>query len=142
MRSIAAHEGKVGMAFVLFPDMDAAVYNRVRYVDDILLGIHTVCSLDIKAAKEGGRDQYLANIALKVNCNLLGVNQSLDVAKLGIICEGKTMVVGIDVTHPSPGSLSNAPSGICFFKRTLAYKAPSNPHTTMLFSTRSFVKET
>ncbi|KFZ24844.1 hypothetical protein V502_00676, partial [Pseudogymnoascus sp. VKM F-4520 (FW-2644)] len=59
--------------------------------------------------KSAGRHQYLANIALKVNCKLLGVNQSLDVSKLGIIGEGKTMVVGIDVTHPSPGSLSNAP---------------------------------
>jgi eukaryotic translation initiation factor 2C len=98
------------MVFVLLPDIDAAVYNRVKHVGDILLGIHTVCSLDVKAAKEGGRDQYLANIALKVNCKLPGVNQSLDVAKLGIIGEGKTMVVGIDVTHASPGSLSNAPS--------------------------------
>ena len=30
--------------------------------------------------------------------------------KLGIIVEGKTMVVGIHVTHPSPGSLLNASS--------------------------------
>jgi hypothetical protein len=29
---------------------------------------------------------------------------------LGIIDQNKTMVVGIDVTHPSPGSASNAPS--------------------------------
>jgi eukaryotic translation initiation factor 2C len=110
MRSISAHPAKIGMVLVLLPDMDAAVYNRVKYVGDILLGIHTVCSLDIKAAKEGGRDQYLTNIALKVNCKFLGVNQSLDGSKLGIIGEGQTMVVGIDVTHPSPGSLSTAPS--------------------------------
>jgi eukaryotic translation initiation factor 2C len=29
---------------------------------------------------------------------------------LGIIDQYKTMVVGIDVTHPSPGSSSHAPS--------------------------------
>jgi eukaryotic translation initiation factor 2C len=34
----------------------------------------------------------------------------LEGSKLGILSEGKTMVVGIDVTHPSPGSSSNAPS--------------------------------
>jgi hypothetical protein len=31
-------------------------------------------------------------------------------SKLGIITEGKTMVVGIDVTHPSHGPLSSTPS--------------------------------
>ena len=34
----------------------------------------------------------------------------LDKSKLGVLAEGKTMVVGIDVTHPSPGSAKNAPS--------------------------------
>jgi eukaryotic translation initiation factor 2C len=38
------------------------------------------------------------------------VNQSLDPARLGIIGEGNTRVVSIDVTHLSLGSLSNAPS--------------------------------
>lgn len=39
-----------------------------------------------------------------------GVNQSLNPAKLCILGEGKTMVVGRDVTHPSPGSADSAPS--------------------------------
>lgn len=38
-----------------------------------------ICSLDVKAADDAGRDQYLTNIALKVNCKSLGVNQSLDI---------------------------------------------------------------
>ena len=32
----------------------------------------------------------------------------MDPSKLGIIAKGKMMVVGIDITHPSPGSLSSA----------------------------------
>lgn len=52
----------------------------------------------------------MANVALKFNLKLGGVNQKIDDAKLGIISEGKTMVIGIDVTHPSPGSAENAPS--------------------------------
>ncbi|KAJ4193059.1 hypothetical protein NW759_016602 [Fusarium solani] len=61
-------------------------------------------------AKERGQDQYFANVALKFNLKLGGNNQLLDKQRLGIINEDKTMVVGIDVTHPSPGSSSRAPS--------------------------------
>ncbi|ELR02128.1 hypothetical protein GMDG_05287 [Pseudogymnoascus destructans 20631-21] len=102
--------GKIGLMVVVLPDTDAAVYNAVKYAADIKYGIHTVCAVASKIAKEQRRDQYLANIALKVNSKLRGANQTLDTQKLGIIAEGKTMVVGIDVTHPSPGSLSTAPS--------------------------------
>lgn len=37
-------------------------------------------------------------------------NHTLDSNKLGILSEDKIVVVRIDVTHPSPGSASNAPS--------------------------------
>jgi eukaryotic translation initiation factor 2C len=110
MQKVTASDKSVGLVYVLLPTADVAAHNRVNYVGDILYGIHTICSLGAKATKEKGRDQYLANIALKVNGKLLGINQSLDMSKLGIIAEGKTMVVGIDVSHPSPGSLSSAPS--------------------------------
>ncbi|OBT69888.1 hypothetical protein VE03_00457 [Pseudogymnoascus sp. 23342-1-I1] len=101
---------KFGFMVVVLPDTDAAIYNAVKYAADIKYGVHTVCAVASKIAKEQRRDQYLANIALKVNSKLRGANQTLDTARLGIIGEGKTMVVGIDVTHPSPGSLSSAPS--------------------------------
>ena len=39
-----------------------------------------------------------------------GINQSIDENQLGIVKEGMTMLVGIDVTHPSPSSLQGAPS--------------------------------
>ncbi len=38
------------------------------------------------------------------------MNQSLPNDKMGMLQDGKTMVVGIDVTHPSPGSIDEAPS--------------------------------
>jgi hypothetical protein len=34
----------------------------------------------------------------------------LDPSRRGLINEDKTMVVGIDIMHPSPGSAPNAPS--------------------------------
>ena len=100
MQSIAAHQGRNGMIFVLLPDVNAAVYNRVKHVGDILLGIHTVCSLDTKAAKERGKDQYLTNIALKVSCKLLGVNQSLDVSSLGSLVKASRWWLALMVPFP------------------------------------------
>jgi hypothetical protein len=40
-------------------------------------------------------------MSLKFNLKAGGTNQTLDPAKRGVITEGKTMVVGIDVTYPS-----------------------------------------
>jgi hypothetical protein len=42
--------------------------------------------------------------------NLGRQNQTLDKSDLGLLAEGKTMVIGLDVTHPSPGSRNTAPS--------------------------------
>ena len=54
--------------------------------------------------------RYLANVAMKCNLKLGGRNHHLLPAALGIVGDGKTMVVGLDVTHPSPGSSEKAPS--------------------------------
>lgn len=50
-----------------------------------------------------------ANIALKVNLKSGGTNHILSPGDLGFLEQGKTMLVGIDVTHPS-GSMKGTPS--------------------------------
>ncbi|KAH7014059.1 ribonuclease H-like domain-containing protein, partial [Macrophomina phaseolina] len=97
-----------GLLLVITSPNNSPVYNRVKYACDVKEGVLNVCVDGQKFAR--ANDQYLANVALKINLKLGGRNQFLDSSKLGILSEGKTMVVGIDVTHPSPGSSSNAPS--------------------------------
>lgn len=96
------------LVLVIVPAVDTVIYNRVKHACDVKEGLINVCVIASKFAK--ANDQYLANVALKFNLKLGGLNQSLESSKLGILSEGKTMVVGIDVTHPSPGSSSTAPS--------------------------------
>ncbi|KAK5454972.1 hypothetical protein LTS15_005692 [Exophiala xenobiotica] len=96
------------LVLVIIPSVDSAIYNRVKYACDVKEGLINVCAIASKFAK--ANDQYLANVALKFNLKLGGRNQNLEFSSLGVLCEGKTMVVGIDVTHPSPGSSSTAPS--------------------------------
>ncbi|TVY84069.1 Protein argonaute [Lachnellula suecica] len=96
------------LILVIIPHIDSTIYNRVKFVCDVKAGIQNVCTLAPKLAKNN--DQYFANVAMKFNLKLGGRNQSLNNNKLGIISEGRTMVVGLDVTHPSPGSEANTPS--------------------------------
>jgi eukaryotic translation initiation factor 2C len=103
------HPQKPRLMLVILPEVDIALYNWVKCLGDIKKGIHTICVVGSKFAKNDNA-QYFANVALKFNLKLGGVNQCLNPAKLGILGEGKTMVVGLDVTHPSPGSADTAPS--------------------------------
>ncbi|KAI0481304.1 RNA interference and gene silencing protein [Xylariaceae sp. FL0804] len=97
------------MVLVIIPDGDnAVIYNRVKYACDVKHGLLNVCVRDYKFSKANA--QYMANVGLKFNLKLGGRNHAVDRAKLGLVAEKKTMVVGIDVTHPSPGSADGAPS--------------------------------
>ena len=98
------------LLLVILPTKEAPLYNRVKHIADTKAGVHTICVVGSKFANPRGQDKYFANVALKFNLKLGGINQTIDSTKLGIISEDKTMVVGLDVTHPSPGSAGTAPS--------------------------------
>ncbi|KAK6591832.1 piwi domain-containing protein [Botrytis cinerea] len=96
--STSAKLKKLWFLLCIFPVDDVMLYNTTKRFGDIKAGIHTVCVQYSKFTK--GDPQYFGNVALKFNPKAGGINQTIN--KLGIINEGKTMAVGIDVTHPSP----------------------------------------
>lgn len=96
------------LIFSIIYGNDATVYNCLKLSCDVRHGVRNINVLAEKFS--GANDQYFANVGLKFNLKLGGANQSLHGNELGIIAQGRTMLVGIDVTHPSPGSSSNAPS--------------------------------
>ncbi|KAA8895278.1 Piwi domain-containing protein [Sphaerosporella brunnea] len=103
-------DNNIQIVYVFLPSQDKAVYAAVKYCGDSKAGIGTVCSQWIKVSKERGQPQYLANVALKFNIKMGGTNHILQPAQLGDLKGGTTMIVGCDVTHPSPGSLKGTPS--------------------------------
>jgi hypothetical protein len=109
-RAMCDSKLKPKFVLVILPYNDVAIYNSIKTVADTKAGIHTVCVVGSKFGKEQRQEQYFGNVALKINGKAGGINQTLDAPKLGVISEGRTMVVGIDVTHPSPGSAEGAPS--------------------------------
>lgn len=98
------------LLFIILPAGPIPLYNRIKQLADVKYGIHTVCCVGKKIAKPQGQDQYFRNEALKINLKLGGNNQIVEPMRNDLIQDDKTMVVGIDVTHPSPGSASLAPS--------------------------------
>jgi len=108
LKNFSGDSRQTRLVLIIIPTAHTQLYNRIKHVGDVKVGVHTVCVVGSKFAKS--QPQYFANVALKFNLKLGGINQLIDSTRLGIINEDKTMVVGIDVTHPSPGSASNAPS--------------------------------
>ena len=98
------------LLLVILPSANTPVYHRIKSFGDTKYGLHTICVVADKLAKQQGQVQYFNNVALKFNLKLGGQNQWVETSQLGIIDEDKTMIVGIDVTHPSPGSSTSAPS--------------------------------
>lgn len=109
-----AESTKSDLLLVILPGKDKSdntdLYSYVKTLGDTKYGIHTICVVGIKFAGERGQDQYFANVALKFNLKLGGNNQAVESTHLSFINDDKTMIVGIDVTHPSPGSSDKAPS--------------------------------
>lgn len=103
-----AADDKVRLLLIVLPAPDVALYKHIKHLGDVRCGVLTVCVDGDKYYKR--QKQYFANVALKCNLKLGGINQQVGLENKGIISEGKTMIVGLDVTHPSPGSTSNAPS--------------------------------
>ncbi|KAG6848643.1 hypothetical protein H0H93_015297 [Arthromyces matolae] len=102
---------KPSFVLVLLEKRDNFIYPAIKRIGDVELGIQTVHMQLIKAlGDERKQDQYLSNVALKVNTKLGGNNHLLDESAMKWLTKKKTMMVGIDVTHPGPGSKEGTPS--------------------------------
>ncbi|KAF9523774.1 argonaute-like protein [Crepidotus variabilis] len=101
---------KPSIILVLLSNGDKHVYSGLKYLCDTILDVATVCVHTAKIRKEKGQLQYFANVALKFNTKLGGVNHALDTQSMSWLKKLPTMLVGIDVTHPGPGSVKGTPS--------------------------------
>ncbi|EZF29972.1 hypothetical protein H109_00292 [Trichophyton interdigitale MR816] len=108
---------KQEFTLIVLPRYDAEIYSKVKYSADVTHGCHTLCVVP-KPPKNGRSGEplqiniqpsYLANLALKINLKLGGVNHQLEPLKK--YQSSPIMYLGIDVTHPTgTDSVPNAPS--------------------------------
>ncbi|KAI0321511.1 argonaute-like protein [Amylostereum chailletii] len=101
---------KPNLVLVILSNGDKHVYSGLKHLCDVYLDVATVCVQSPKIRKEKGQIQYFANVALKVNMKLGGVNHGLDEQSMSKLRAVPTMLVGMDVTHPGPGTVKGTPS--------------------------------
>jgi hypothetical protein len=101
-----------GISFILclLQKRDDYIYPGIKRLCSVNFGVRSQCLLLEKALNQAKQDQYLSNVALKVNTKLGGINHRLGGDALGWLSKEPTILVGIDVTHPGPSSVPGTPS--------------------------------
>ncbi|OCH92760.1 Piwi-domain-containing protein, partial [Obba rivulosa] len=108
--AITSSQSRPKLILVVLSNGDRHVYSGLKHLCDVWLGVATVCVHAAKIRSERGQAQYYANVALKVNMKMGGVNHTLDQRNMGWLKQAPTMLVGMDVTHPGPGTVKGTPS--------------------------------
>lgn len=89
---------EIRIVFCIIPGFGNA-YAKVKQLAEIKCGVLTQCIKENTVERKRFDGSTISNILLKVNAKLNGTNHKL---KSEPMLNGKCMVIGADVTHPSP----------------------------------------
>ncbi|KAG9005743.1 hypothetical protein FRB94_001309 [Tulasnella sp. JGI-2019a] len=103
------HKKEVGtmpnLVVVVLPDRgNEDIYIRIKNAGDIVIGVATQC---LKSAKcQRANMQYWANVCLKINVKLGGINVIPKASSVQFLTDpsNPALVLGCDVMHPAPGA--------------------------------------
>ncbi|KAK7023929.1 protein argonaute-2 [Favolaschia claudopus] len=115
----ACRDYNPGLIVAILREFDADLYTKVKRFGDVVQGVPTQCiKWTDKLWKQNPNrmSQYHANVILKINARLGGVNfvpDDSDIAMKHLKAE-RTMILGADVSHPSPQSTLPSMAGLAF----------------------------
>ncbi|RIA93562.1 Piwi domain-containing protein [Glomus cerebriforme] len=83
----------------ILPDIRVRLYVEIKRVSDTMIGVATQCiqGKHMFAAKK----QYCANVCLKINAKLGGMNSFINPSQIPFITERPTVLMGASVIHPA-----------------------------------------
>ena len=85
----------------VLPNTGTPLYAEIKRVSDTIIGVATQCVQSKHTMQP--KIQYCANVCLKMNVKLGGMNSFLDPPEIPFITERPTIIMGADMTHPAPG---------------------------------------
>ncbi|RIA95038.1 Piwi domain-containing protein [Glomus cerebriforme] len=91
----------------VLPNTGVPLYAEIKRVCDTVIGVASQCVQSKHTTQP--KKQYCANVCLKMNVKLGGMNSFLNPSQIPFITDKPTILMGADVTHPSPGD-SERPS--------------------------------
>ncbi|KAF9168361.1 Eukaryotic translation initiation factor 2C [Actinomortierella ambigua] len=89
------------LLFCFLPNTGLPLYAEIKRVSDTVIGISTQC-VQMSHARNP-KKQYCANVCLKMNVKLGGMNSFLPPAQTPFLSQKPTILFGADVSHPTPG---------------------------------------
>jgi len=92
------------LVVVILPEGGNDIYTAVKHFGDVSMGVATQCMKSSKCFR--AKPQYYANVSLKINVKLGGINTIPDPSSVSVLTDphNPTVVMGADVIHPAPGS--------------------------------------
>ncbi|KAI9063285.1 argonaute-like protein [Trametes sanguinea] len=98
------NKGGPDLIVAVMPEASADLYMRVKHFGDITQGVATQCLKSSKCTR--AKPQYFANVCLKINVKLGGINTVPDSRSVPVLTDphNPTIVMGADVIHPAPGA--------------------------------------
>ncbi|KAI0921048.1 hypothetical protein AcV5_001233 [Taiwanofungus camphoratus] len=98
------NKGFPNLIVVVLPEGGTDIYTAVKHFGDITTGVATQCLKSSKCSR--AKAQYYANVCLKINVKLGGINTIPDSRSVSILTDphNPTIVMGADVIHPAPGA--------------------------------------
>lgn len=92
----------IELLFCVIPDR-GDTYGKVKQCAELDCGILTQCIKASTLSRKGNDQSTVSNILLKVNAKLNGTNHKLAQNSVQPLMKKPFMLIGADVTHPSPG---------------------------------------
>lgn len=94
-----ARNRDIKIVFCIISGFNSSIYSTVKKMAELKCGVLTQCIKDITVARKRNDGSTIVNLLLKVNAKLNGTNHKLHKSPM---LDGKCMIIGADVTHPSP----------------------------------------
>ncbi|PKK79735.1 Piwi-domain-containing protein [Rhizophagus irregularis] len=114
-------KSKPQLILCILPNTGVPLYAEIKRVSDTVIGVASQCiqGKHMFAAKK----QYCANVCLKMNVKLGGMNSFIDPTQVPFITQRPTILMGADVTHPAPGAENTGRPSIAAVTASMDAKA-------------------